>query len=461
MGNVLINEETLSAIADAVRARGGTSAKMKPAEIPEAVNRIPSGRAGADMSLPIRFFDYEGTLLYSFSLEELAGMESLPDLPFHEGLICTGWNWTLEDLKKTNREMNVAALYVTDDGATRIYVSLDEDMLEPQVSFGQRYANSVKVDWGDGSEQETADGAVFKKVTLTHRYAEPGDYVIRFLPQEDSSVSFMGNYDAGSWLFTSGADLMAQNMKYLSAVRKIEAGKKVYQFDSYCFCGFFKLESITLAETDMLLGNGIVKCCYGLNFLGLPGGWGSVPGYLCDQCSGLKNVSIPNGAETISTYAFSECSSLERITLPETVTVIEKYGISGCLSLAGIHLPEKVRTIEASAFRDNRVMEKITLRSGMTELSDYSFSKCYMLREMVIPDTVGTVQRYCFENCKGMKKYYFLSIWPPKLTAINAFTGITKDCKIYVPSGMLKAYQEADNWSFYASYMEEMEGDVP
>ena len=193
MGNVLINEETLSAIADAVRARGGTSAKMKPAEIPEAVNRIPSGRAGADMSLPIRFFDYEGTLLYSFSLEELAGMESLPDLPFHEGLICTGWNWTLEDLKKTNREMNVAALYVTDDGATRIYVSLDEDMLEPQVSFGQRYANSVKVDWGDGSEQETADGAVFKKVTLTHRYAEPGDYVIRFLPQEDSSVSFMGN----------------------------------------------------------------------------------------------------------------------------------------------------------------------------------------------------------------------------------------------------------------------------
>lgn len=100
MANVLVEEETLTAIADAVRAGGGTSALMKPGEIPDAVSRIPSGESTADMSMPVRFFDYEGTLLYSFSLEELAGLERLPDLPFHEGLVCTGWNWTLEDLKR-------------------------------------------------------------------------------------------------------------------------------------------------------------------------------------------------------------------------------------------------------------------------------------------------------------------------------------------------------------------------
>lgn len=77
MANVLVNEKTLKAIAD-------------------AVNRIPSGGSSADMSLPGRFFDYEGALLHSFLLEELAGMEHLPELPFHEGLVCTGWNWSLE-----------------------------------------------------------------------------------------------------------------------------------------------------------------------------------------------------------------------------------------------------------------------------------------------------------------------------------------------------------------------------
>lgn len=80
MANVLVNEKTLKVIADAVRARGGTSALMKPGEIPDAVSKIPSGGSGADMSLPVRFFDYEGTLLYSFSLEELARLECLPDL---------------------------------------------------------------------------------------------------------------------------------------------------------------------------------------------------------------------------------------------------------------------------------------------------------------------------------------------------------------------------------------------
>ena len=47
MANVLVNEKTLKAIADAVRARGGTSALMKPGEIPDAVSRIPSGGSTA------------------------------------------------------------------------------------------------------------------------------------------------------------------------------------------------------------------------------------------------------------------------------------------------------------------------------------------------------------------------------------------------------------------------------
>ena len=56
MANVLVEEETLTAIADAVRARGGTSELMKPSEIPDAVSRIPSGAVVQICPLPIRFF---------------------------------------------------------------------------------------------------------------------------------------------------------------------------------------------------------------------------------------------------------------------------------------------------------------------------------------------------------------------------------------------------------------------
>ena len=461
MANVLVEEETLTAIADAVRARGGTSALMKPAEIPDAVSRIPSGSSGADMSLPVRFFDYDGTLLYSFSLEELAGMESLPELPFHEGLVCTGWNWTLEDLKATNREMNVAALYVTDDGATRFYLTLDEDMLEPQVSFGQTFGYGVKVDWGDGSELETVDKGNYTRVTLTHQYQEPGEYVLRFLPDEGNMVSFQGSYSGGSFIFTAGAASKEENMKYLSAVRRIEAGKKVKQFDSYSFCGFSKLESITLVKTDSLFGNGILKSCSSLKFLGIPGAWGAVPRYLCEQCISLEDVSIPNGVETVPDYAFSECYMLKRITMPESVVTFGKYALNECRMMPEIYLPEKMINADGSAFKNDRLLGEIQLREGMTELADYMFSGCCMLTELIIPKTVTSVAKYAFENCKGMKRYYFLSVSPPKLSSMMAFNGIPADCKIYVPKGTLDAYQTADYWSNFASYMAEMDGDVP
>ncbi|WP_379706521.1 leucine-rich repeat domain-containing protein [Mediterraneibacter gnavus] len=461
MGNVLVNEETLSAIADAVRARGGTSAKMKPAEIPEAVSRIPSGTAGADMSLPIRFFDYEGTLLYSFSLEELAGMESLPELPFHEGLICTGWNWTLEDLKKTNREMNVAALYVTDDGATRVYVTLDEDMLDPQVSFGQSDEEGVKIDWGDGSELEMVSGwSNYTRIILTHRYQNPGKYVIRFLPQGESRICFMGNYNSGAYVFTAGKSSVQENIKYLSAVRKIEVGTQVDKLDDYCFSYYSRMESITLGQVSNM-GNGIVKECLSLKFLGLPEGKRMLSAYLCDSCGQLTGISIPNGITALGDYAFDECRSLKKLTIPDSVTELGRYPFTGCRALIEMEFPVALTKIGSSVFKGCQMLKKFSLRKGITEIVDSMFSNCYTLSRMVIPESVTVVERYAFENCRSMRKYYFLSASPPSLGATSAFMNISRDCKIYVPKGSLEAYQTADNWSSYASYMEEMEGDVP
>ena len=103
MRNILVEQGTMAAIADSIRERGGTDGRMKPAAMPQAILDIPAGGTGADESLPVRFFDYDGTLLYSYSLEELQGMAALSELPAHEGLVCQGWNWSLEGLKAVNR----------------------------------------------------------------------------------------------------------------------------------------------------------------------------------------------------------------------------------------------------------------------------------------------------------------------------------------------------------------------
>lgn len=461
MANVLVKEETMTAIADAVRARGGTSALMKPSEIPDAVSRIPSGSSGADMSLPVRFFDYDGTLLYSFSLEELAGMESLPELPAHEGLVCTGWNWTLENLKATNREMNVAALYVTDDGATRFYVVLDKDMLEPQVAFAQTDESRVKVDWGDGSEPEMGEEwGNYARVILKHKYQEPGSYVIHFIPQGECQICFLGNNNSGAYIFTSSKSSALDNVKYLSAVRKIELGNQVKDLDDYCFSYYSKLESITLGQA-VTIGNGIVKECWSLKFLGLPEGKTMLSSYLCDGCEQLIGISLPNGLTDLGDYVFDGCRSLKTVTLPDRVVTAGRYVFSDCCALEKIYIPDSLVQMGTGIFKGCRMLEKFQIKNGVTEIADSMFSGCYTLAEMIIHGAVTTVSRYAFENCKGMQKYYFLPSNPPALGATSAFMGISKDCKIYVPKGSLEAYQTANYWSSYASYMVEMDGDVP
>ncbi len=461
MANVLVEEETMTAIADAVRARGGTSALMKPAEIPDAVSRIPSGSSGADMSLPVRFFDYDGTLLYSFSLEELAGMESLPDLPFHEGLVCTGWNWTLEDLKATNREMNVAALYVTDDGATRFYVTLDEDMLEPQVAFAQTDESRVKVDWGDGSEPEMEEEwGNYERVVLKHRYQKSGSYVIRFIPQGECQIRFLGSNNSGAYIFTSSKSSAQENVKYLSAVRKIELGKQVKDLDDYCFSYYSRLENITLGQV-VTIGNGIVKECWSLKFLGMSKGKTMLSSYLCDGCEQLTGISLPNGLTDLGDYVFDGCRSLKRVTLPDGIVNAGRYVFSDCRTLEKVYIPDSLVQMGTGIFKGCRMLEKFQIKNGVTEIADSMFSGCYTLAEMTIHGAVKTVSRYAFENCKGIQNYYFLPVNPPALGATSAFMGISKDCKIYVPKGSLEAYQTADNWNIYASYMFEMDGDIP
>ena len=51
--------------------------------------------SGADSGKPVKFRDCDGTILHSYTVDEVASMSNLPPLPTRDGLICQEWNWTL------------------------------------------------------------------------------------------------------------------------------------------------------------------------------------------------------------------------------------------------------------------------------------------------------------------------------------------------------------------------------
>ena len=159
---------------------------------------------------------------------------------------------------------------------------------------------------------------------------------------------------------------MRENMKYLSAVRKIEVGSQVRELGDYCFCSFFRMESITMGNA-VEWGNGVGKECCSLKFLGLPEGKGMLPGYFCDGCVQLEHISVPNTITRFWDYVFDKCTTLQEVTLPDGVTDIGRHVFESCCCITEMIPPKGLRKIGNGAFQGCRMLEKAVLPDGIDE----------------------------------------------------------------------------------------------
>ena len=258
----------VGAAYDAVTAKGGTTPQAETvAGLADAIGTIPTGGSSAPGAPgDITFYDYDGTIVTSWTLEELATKTALPDYPSHEGLTCQGWNWSLADLKTTNRKMNVGAMYITDDGKTRIYIRLEEGRTSPMLGVCPN--GTVTVDWGDGTTPDiltgTSTGTV--KWTPNHAYAAPGEYVIKLTV--DGTMGFYGDHSSsggGAILrYSSGDD--NRNRVYQNSVQKIEIGNGVTNIRDSAFNSCYSLASITIPDGVTSIGDYAFYSCFGAAF---------------------------------------------------------------------------------------------------------------------------------------------------------------------------------------------------
>ena len=410
MAEYLIQDTTLSDIANAIREKTGKSDAMTPYEMPDEIASIQTGGA----PLPdepvqykdVNFYDYDGTLVEAWTLEELAGKNALPANPAHAGLTAQGWNWSLEDLKSTNRPMNVGQMYVTDDGKTRLYITIAAPgRQDVPLYISQTVANGVIIDWGDGSPTETLAGT--GNVNTAHHYAEIGDYVIT-LNQIDGCTLGL---ESGSSNFSILGDSSSNSIAvYPNMLRRVEIGNRVTSVGDYAFYSCNSLEFILIPNNITRIGISALSSCYSLRNVSIPNSVTDLYGSSqISSCYLLRNVSIPNSITTLPGSLFSYCSALVSITIPDSITNIESQPLYYCDSLVNITIPSNVTSIGYMAF----------------------------------------------EGCASIKEFHFRSVVPPNLLSANVFSNTPSDCIIYVPQGALSAYQSAENWSDYAERIQE------
>lgn len=432
-----------TAVADAIIAKGVTvPADAKLEDMAPLITAIEAGGSGEatpailDETLwqDVLFIDYDGTVLYTYTIEEVQALTELPPLPSRDGLVCQGWNYDLETLKGQNRAITVGAMYTTNDGKTRIYIQLEEGRTSPML--GCCPDGTVTIDWGDGSAPDTLLGSSLTTLEYTgaHEYPSGGEYVITLTV--DGTVSFAGvskDIEGGSALlcFTNAQDIA--NHGYQAAIRKIEIGDNVPYFYRWAFARCFCLSAISIPKTTQLSTTNAHKeafaYCTNLRAVVIPNGTTMIPQGTFSNCHGLKHISIPNSLRIVQNYVFEYCHSLTRLPLPNSLESIMNYSIRQCLSLRKVVIPSKIIRIYGSTFDYDYALSRVEVEGTLVEIQNFSFRNCESLAVLDL--------RHC------------TSI--PTATT-SALTGLrpANGLKIYVPAALAEDWKAATNWTVLA-----------
>ena len=445
---------TVPAIANAITAKGGTvSSGDGLEEFPADINSIPTGvtptlisktivengvydaaddsadgYSSVTVEVPIpdppeppyvnkvQFIDYDGTILHTYTPENFLALTELPALPSHEGLTCQGWNWTLADAKeyvRNNENVDIGASYITDDGATRYYLTLTEDRKDPVLTLYLKANTTLDIDWGDGSSHSTFSTTSAGFIDERHTYASAGDYVISISVVSGSYILQTRVTSYSTIISDDKAGVQSSNSAYLTAVRKVEIGNNVELY-SYAFHQYINLETITIPYgIEAKLFNNCFQNCYKLKSVIIPSDVASNTSgysYIFQNCYGLKNVSFPNNASISNTaYLFQNCTSLERICLPiidDTSSAYNQYAFSGCLKLKHVVIPYGTTRILGYMFENCYSIIEIKLPSSLTKIQQYAFYGCSSLRSIKIPPSV-VFESYCFRSCTSLREVEF------------------------------------------------------
>ena len=354
------------------------------------------------------FIDYDGTLLYSYTDEELDALTALPAGPDHTGdnLTFQSWNWTLADLKAWDRTRSdrplIGANYITTDGKSYLY--LDTPLSGATLSF-QTNGTLNSVDWGDG----TTD------TTTSHVYTNPGQYVIVIDMAKD-----------GYWYFGTSDPSTSTNKQW---VKKIKLGNiKSTGAYTYAFYQCYALQNISIPNNLTSIGSGMFR-----------------------TCDSLQNVIIPNSATSIGDYAFDMCYSLKNISIPNSITSIGEYTFSDCRSLTSITIPSSVTGIREGLFRRCTSLQNISILNSLTSIANSLFSSCYSIKNISIPNSITRIGTSAFYEIKALTLDLSKQT---KVITLSSSIGLNNIySKILVPSTLLADYKSASYWSDYASIM--------
>lgn len=349
----------------------------------------------------VNFYDYDGTLLHSYTKAEaqaLTALPAVPSAPKDLGLDSTvEWNCTLDDIR-TMGVCEVGSIYSKSSGLALVFdVPYDGFVLWLAVRCS---TGNATVDWGDGSVISTVSG----QGDINHTYTTAGRYIIKYDAENSSAGITVGASNRNVCRETtssSSTDGFASSSSLVGAVlgNNCTLYQSAFYYCGLTYCIISKGVKITIIPQNAF------SYCYQLKHITFPCKFGLQNNSL--SYSGLRHLSLTmDGGDAIANAnvvgVFSNCINLRRLVLPPA---------------------DNATTLALSNLANTNSLCQLVIKKGR------SFTGTLTLRSLAVLD---------------------LTDYETVPTLANTLT-LPTACKILVKSGLRDSFISATNWSSHSS----------
>ena len=441
--------EFLTEVATAIREKKGTQDLINPQDFADEIKSIEGGGGTPTAEWnDVNFYDYEGTILYSYSWNEFVAKNEMPPLPNREseGLTCQGWNYTLEEVLEQGGRCDVGAIYIPTDGNTHIFVQIKNPTKDVVIFRGVvQNEDYAYIDWGDG-ESDTYSAGSHK---FLHQYKNTGIYEIiisynKVLTSLDightyyipaikmyaNRITFGINYGMSKTEIkelTTSNNCIADGLP--RSVRHYNCSKTARSY-SFLSSTAGNLNTVSIHPKHPTLGGYDLSQQYNLKALHIP--TNTIINSVSTNC--FNGVIYSCSKKNTNTSVVNQCViSSNKVVLGNRYSDITE-GVTSIGYMAfykvfciNINIPDSVETIGASAFRQSAMPNIVKMPKNIKSIEQYAFYE------------ISYVDAYDFSDC----------ITIPILNSTMCFSG--SNFKIVVPDTLYDEWISATNWSTYAS----------
>ena len=167
---------------------------------------------------------------------------------------------------------------------------------------------------------------------------------------------------------------------------------------SFCMGDNYDLRSLVVGANTTQIPDGCCNCFGSLETLTLPDGLLTIGEGAFESCEMLQSVRIPDSVTEIGDYAFDYCTSLESLTLPKNLLTVGGWAFCTCENLTSVMIPSGATTIGESAFEDCAGLEDVHIPASVTEIGDNAFSGCSNLAYICCNTEDCYAKTYADEN---------------------------------------------------------------